>query len=172
MLGTALGEYSRVVETEQETAMCFVNSHVLFPSRVTSAHVLINRERMTHEYEVQSSITQQIWSFSFNIVMASNADQVLGKLGSFGRYQLLLIICANFLVWCWYAWPSVLNTFITAEPGWRCVQNGNNSEWRMNGTVYPGDDTFDHRCDISKEAWEFVDDYTSVVTEVTTREYS
>ena len=36
----------------------------------------------------------------------------------------------------------------------------------MNGTVYPGDDNFDHTCDISRDAWEFVDDYTSIVTEV------
>ncbi|XP_078363730.1 uncharacterized protein LOC144647931 [Oculina patagonica] len=97
--------------------------------------------------------------------MASTADQVLEKIGNFGRYQLLLLIYANCLAWCWFAWPTLLATFIAAEPGWRCVQNGNSSECKVNGTVYPGDDNFFHRCDISREAWEFVDDYTSVVTE-------
>ncbi|XP_078368747.1 organic cation transporter protein-like isoform X2 [Oculina patagonica] len=97
--------------------------------------------------------------------MALTPDQVLEKVGSFGRYQLLLLIFANVLGWCWYGWPALLNTFIAAEPGWRCVQNNNNSECKVNGTVYPGDKSFYHRCNISRDAWEFVDDYTSAVTE-------
>ena len=100
-------------------------------------------------------------------LMAFTTDQVFEKIGSFGRYQILLLIYANLLVCFWFAWPTLLATFIAAEPGWRCVENGNNSECKVNGTVYPSDENFDHRCDIAREAWEFVDDYTSVVTEVT-----
>ncbi len=100
--------------------------------------------------------------------MALTADQVLEKIGSFGRYQLLLLIFGNVLVWFWYGWPLILSTFIAAEPGWRCVENSNSSECKVNGTVFPGDEYYEHRCDISRDAWEFVDDFTSVVTEVTT----
>ena len=98
-------------------------------------------------------------------VMALNADQILEKIGSFGRYQLRLIIMANILGWFWFAWPLLVTTFIAAEPGWRCVVNS--SECKLNGTANPGDDNFDLRCDMSRDDWEFVDDYTSVVTEVT-----
>ena len=99
--------------------------------------------------------------------MALTTDQVLEKIGSFGRYQILLLIYANIICWWWYAWPVVLNTFIAAEPGWRCVSNGNNSECKVNGTVYAGDENYDHRCDISRDAWEYDGEYTSVVTSVT-----
>ena len=98
--------------------------------------------------------------------MAQTVDQVLEIIGSFGRYQLRLIILANILGWFWFAWPLLLTTFIDSEPGWRCVKNNNGSECKANGTVNPGDKNFDLRCDIPRDEWEFVDDYTSVVTQV------
>ncbi|KAL9952116.1 hypothetical protein ACROYT_G039324 [Oculina patagonica] len=76
-----------------------------------------------------------------------------------------MLIFGNILVWFWYGWPLLLSTFIAAEPGWRCVVKSNSSECKVNGTVFPGDENYEHRCDISRNAWEFVDDFTSVVTE-------
>ena len=96
--------------------------------------------------------------------MTLNADQALEKIGSYGRYQLRLIIMANILGWFCFTWPLLVTTFIAAEPGWRCVANS--SECKLNGTVNPGDDNFDLRCNISRDAWEFVHEYTSVVKEV------
>lgn len=99
----------------------------------------------------------------------STADQVLEKIGSFGRYQLILLIFANMLAFFWYGWPLLITTFIAAEPGWRCVRNS--SECTVKGTVQPWADTYDDRCNMSRGAWTFDADYTSVVTQVS-RAYS
>lgn len=96
--------------------------------------------------------------------MALTADEVLAKIGSFGRYQFRLLIFANVLGFFWLAWPMLITTFITAEPGWRCVRNS--TECQTDGIVYPGDGNYNLRCNMSREAWEFVDEYTSVVTQV------
>nr|XP_058941384.1 organic cation transporter protein-like [Pocillopora verrucosa] len=95
--------------------------------------------------------------------MALTADQVLTKIGSFGRYQLRLLIFASILGWFWFAWPLLLSTFIAAEPGWRCVANS--TECQIGAIVYPGDNNYDLRCNMSRVAWEFVGEYTSVVTQ-------
>lgn len=98
--------------------------------------------------------------------MALTADEVLIKIGSFGRYQFRLLIFANVLGFFWLAWPMLINTFITAEPGWRCVANS--TECQMDGIVYTEDDNYNLRCNMSRAAWEFVGEYTSVVTQVQT----
>lgn len=98
--------------------------------------------------------------------MALTADQVLTKIDSFGRYQLCLLIFASILGWFWFAWPLLLSTFIAAEPGWRCVANS--TECQIGAIVYPGDNNYDLRCNMSRGAWEFVGEYTSVVTQVQT----
>ncbi|XP_058952863.1 organic cation transporter protein [Pocillopora verrucosa] len=95
--------------------------------------------------------------------MALTADEVLIKIGSFGRYQFRLLIFANVLGFFWLAWPMLINTFITAEPGWRCVANS--TECQMDGIVYTEDDNYNLRCNMSRAAWEFVGEYTSVVTQ-------
>ncbi|RMX48945.1 hypothetical protein pdam_00008289 [Pocillopora damicornis] len=95
--------------------------------------------------------------------MALTADEVLIKIGSFGRYQFRLLIFANVLGFFWLAWPMLINTFITAEPGWRCVANS--TECQMDGIVYTEDDNYNLRCNMSRTAWEFVGEYTSVVTQ-------
>ena len=82
-------------------------------------------------------------------------------------------------------------TFIAAEPKWRCVGNqgnyinssiGMNSTGGINGSVSinsssrilcpldeamgPGHKNYSFRCNIPRDSWEFVDDFTSVVTQV------
>lgn len=56
---------------------------------------------------------------------------------------------------------------ITAEPPWKCVQNS--TACVFDGEFSPGDDNYDHRCNISRKDWKFVDDFTTVVTEVKRR---
>ncbi|XP_022799698.1 solute carrier family 22 member 5-like [Stylophora pistillata] len=95
--------------------------------------------------------------------MDLTADQALTKIGSFGRYQLRLLTFASILGWFWFAWPALLSTFIAAEPGWHCVANS--TECQTDAIVYLGDDNYDLRCNMSRRAWEFVGDYTSVITQ-------
>ena len=95
--------------------------------------------------------------------MALSTDDVFEKIGSFGRYQLFILILFNIIEWFWFGWPILLMTFIAAEPAWRCI--GNVTECPLNGTMKPGHDNYTLRCDISRKSWEFVDDFTSVVTQ-------
>ena len=119
--------------------------------------------------------------------MALTADQVFDKIGSFGRFQLLMLLMCNILEWFWFGWPVLLMTFIAAEPSWRCVNNdinqrnsslgnssfgnsslGNTVECPLKGTMSPGGKNYNFRCSISRKSWEFDNDYTSVVTQVFT----
>ena len=103
--------------------------------------------------------------FLFLAVMALTTDQYLEKIGSFGRYQILLLVFLNGLIFFWFGWPVMIPVFITAEPPWRCVTNS--SICKLNGTMKSRHPDYDFRCNISRDQWEFVDDFTSVVTEVT-----
>ena len=112
--------------------------------------------------------------------MALTADQVFDKIGSFGRFQILMLLMCNILEWFWFGWPVLLMTFIAAEPSWRCVNNdinqrnsslgnsslGNTVECPLKGTMSPGGKNYNFRCGISRKSWEFDNDYTSVVTQV------
>ena len=125
--------------------------------------------------------------------MGLTADQVFDEIGSFGRFQLYILILFNILEWFWFGWPVLLMTFIAAEPKWKCVSNhGNNfngnssfnasitinSSLNVNSSnittplcpltkpVGPGHDDYDYRCKIPRDLWEFEDTFTSVVTQV------
>ena len=97
--------------------------------------------------------------------MTLTTDQYLEKIGSFGRYQISLLVFLNGLMFFWFGWPVMIVTFITAEPAWKCVSNS--TVCPLNGTMRPRHDNYSFRCDIPRDQWEFVDDFTSVVTEVT-----
>ncbi|XP_022777806.1 solute carrier family 22 member 8-like, partial [Stylophora pistillata] len=96
--------------------------------------------------------------------MAMTADEVLEKIGSFGRFQLFSLVLSSVNQCFWYAWPVLLMTFITAEPAWRCVSS-NSTECPFGGTMKPGDLNYNFRCNISRTSWEFVEDFTSIVTQ-------
>lgn len=95
--------------------------------------------------------------------MALSADQVFDVIGSFGRYQLFILILFNIIEWFWFGWPMLVMTFIAAEPAWRCKSNS--SLCPLNGTFEPEHEHYKFRCHIPRNAWEFVDDFTSVVTQ-------
>ena len=94
--------------------------------------------------------------------MALTVDQVFDEIGSFGRYQLLLLLGCNGLVFFWFGFPVLIMTFITPDPGWKCVANS--SQCLFNETSLPPSDK--RRCDLNRSEWVFTDDYTSVATEV------
>lgn len=131
-------------------------------------------------------------AISFSFRMGLTADQVFDKIGSFSRFQLLILFLFNILGWFWFGWPVLLMTFIAAEPKWRCINRGKaifngisvsnssaviNASGGLNGSVPtflcplnkavgPGEKDYNLRCEIPRDLWEFEDTFTSVVTQV------
>jgi len=97
--------------------------------------------------------------------MALTIDQVFDEIGSFGRYQRLLLLGCNGLVFVWFGFPVLIMTFINPDPGWKCVANS--SQCLFNEASLPPTDK--RRCDLNRSEWTFVDDYTSAATEVRKR---
>ncbi|KAK3701601.1 hypothetical protein QZH41_019909 [Actinostola sp. cb2023] len=93
------------------------------------------------------------------------SEDLLNKIGTFGRYQILLLLFAIYAVLCWCAFADVTTYFLIAEPRWECV-NGNNS-CNITGSIGPGEEHYEYRCGtgISRQDWKFVDEYTSLVTQ-------
>ncbi|XP_020605191.1 organic cation transporter protein-like [Orbicella faveolata] len=94
--------------------------------------------------------------------MKLTTDEFLEKIGSFGRYQIVINIFFNLCYAFWWAIPVMISIFIASDPGWKCK---NNSTCPFTETISLGDKRYNHRCDIPREDWEFNDDFTSVVTE-------
>ena len=92
------------------------------------------------------------------------ADEVLEKVGSFGWYQMRLLVLFNLLAALLFGWAVMVTGIITAEPSWKCEQNS--SVCTFDKAFSPGDENYDHRCNISRSEWYFVDDMTTIVTEV------
>lgn len=96
--------------------------------------------------------------------MALTTDQVFEKIGSFGRYQIILNIFFNLCFGLWWAVPIMVMVFIASEPSWKC-KNNSTCHFTKSISIRDGND-YKFRCNISREDWEYVDDFTSVVTEV------
>ena len=105
--------------------------------------------------------------FCAGLKMALTVDEALEKVGTFGRFQILLLLFSNCLRWVWSGWPILVMTFLSAEPPWRCVANS--TVCTLSGVINIGDDDYDKRCNMSRTEWEFSRDFTSVVTEVRCR---
>lgn len=96
--------------------------------------------------------------------MALTTDQLLEKIGSFGRFQIVLNIFFNLCYALWWSVPVMGMVFIASEPNWKCK---NNSTCPFTKSISIRDkEDYKFRCNLSREDWEFVDDFTSVVTEV------
>ena len=96
--------------------------------------------------------------------MPLTADEVLEEVGSFGWFQKRLLILFNLLAGLLFGWAVMVTNIITAEPPWKCKQNS--SVCAFDKAFSPGDKDYDHRCNISRSEWYFVDDMTTIVTEV------
>lgn len=90
-------------------------------------------------------------------------DECLDKVGSFGWYQIRLILILSLMEWVNVGFQVMLLTFVAAEPPWVCV---NNVTCPLKGEFKPGMDGYKLRCDLNRSDWKFTDDFTSVVTEV------
>ena len=91
------------------------------------------------------------------------SESLLQRIGSFGLYQKLFLAFAFYAVLCWGTFPFVVY-FLIAEPRWECVKNS--SVCNITGPVGAGESNYDYRCGIARDEWGFVDDYTSLVTQV------
>lgn len=133
------------------------------------AHLCHLPDPWSNMYNQKLFYTESTWYDLFSEInifffseMALTVDQMFDKIGSFGRYQKLLLLGCNGLVFFWFGFPVLIMTFITPDPGWKCVANS--SECTFNETsLLPSDK---RRCDLNRSEWTFTDDFTSVATEV------
>ena len=100
--------------------------------------------------------------------MPLTVDQILERIGSLGFYQIRLIVILSYIEWFNITFQVMVPTFIAAEPKWMC--EANHISCNLTGEYKPGDDLYDKRCDMPRDAWKFADDYTSVVTQVRNNE--
>ena len=99
--------------------------------------------------------------------MAVTIDAIFAKIDQFRHYQWLCMTIVGYTALALAAFPVMIVSFITAEPDWRCVDGYmNNTVCRFNATITLTSDDYKARCKMPREAWAFVDDFTSVVTEV------
>ena len=102
--------------------------------------------------------------------MATTIDEVFLKIGEFCQYQWFLLVIFGYVTLFLTAFSTMIVSFITAEPDWKCVDGYmNNTVCRFNKSITLTSDDYKARCKMPREAWTFVDDFTSAVTEVSTR---
>ena len=105
--------------------------------------------------------------FNSNYIMATSIDEVFMKIGEFRQYQWFLLTLFGYGIIAISSVPIMIASFITTEPDWKCVEGyKNNTVCRFNSTITLTSDDYEARCKMPREAWMFVDDFTSVVTEV------
>lgn len=98
--------------------------------------------------------------------MTLTVDQVLEKIGEFNKFQWILLGIFGYSVFAIGAFPIMIVTFITAEPDWQCVKGYNSSICNFTTSIGLTSDDYKARCDMPREAWTYVDGFTSTVTEV------
>jgi hypothetical protein len=106
-------------------------------------------------------------NFKPRYAMDLTIDEVFIKIGAFRQYQWYLLTFVGYAVLSLSSFPVMIVTFITAEPKWKCVDGYmNNTVCRFNQSITLISDDYKARCKMPREAWTFVDDFTSAVTEV------
>ena len=98
--------------------------------------------------------------------MALTIDTIFKTIGEFRQYQWYVL---SLMGYCLLAgtFNGMIVVFTTAEPDWKCVDGYmNNTICRFNKSITLTSDDYKARCEMPREAWTFVDDFTSSVTEV------
>ena len=99
--------------------------------------------------------------------MPDTIDDVFKRIGEFREYQWYILTLVGYSYLSIGAFSFMIVSFITAEPDWKCVEGyKNNTVCRFNNTITLTSVDYKARCKMPREAWTFVDDFTSVVTEV------
>ena len=94
-----------------------------------------------------------------------NPDEVLGEIGSFGRYQTRLLMILGAMKIFRDSFQTLITTFIAAEPPWKCVANS--SSCNITGNILPGHQFYNLRCRLPRSEWEFdTSEFSSIVSEV------
>ncbi|XP_068710266.1 organic cation transporter protein-like [Montipora foliosa] len=96
--------------------------------------------------------------------MALSVDDVMEEIGSLQRYQYRLLFVFGFMKIFGDAFQIMIPTFLSVEPPWRCKDNS--TVCNITGIFKPGDDSYNYRCAIPRDQWEFdTRELNSVVTE-------
>ncbi|XP_028401286.1 solute carrier family 22 member 15-like [Dendronephthya gigantea] len=98
--------------------------------------------------------------------MAITIDESFKKIGEFRQYQWYILTLMGYCILTVAAFNGMIVAFIAAEPDWKCVEGyKNNTVCRFNNSITLTSDDYKARCKMPREAWTFVDDFTSIVTE-------
>lgn len=97
--------------------------------------------------------------------MLLTVDDVLERIGGYEKYQKLLLLMFGYVAIALDCFPTMIVTFITAEPDWMCVQ-GNNSMCNFTQPITLTSDDYTARCYLPRKDWTYVAGFTSTVTEV------
>ena len=98
--------------------------------------------------------------------MALTVDDFLEKIGSFKLFQWILLGISGYAMIIGLTFPTMIVTFLTAEPDWMCVKDYNSSICNFTEPIGLTSEDYEARCDMPREAWKYVDGFTSTVTEV------
>ena len=93
-------------------------------------------------------------------------DQVLDKIGEFDKFQWLMLAIFGYAEFALGGFSVMIVTFITAEPNWQCVKGYNSSICNFTKSIGLTSKHYKDRCDMPREAWTYVEGFTSTVTEV------
>ncbi|XP_046846762.1 solute carrier family 22 member 15-like [Xenia sp. Carnegie-2017] len=97
--------------------------------------------------------------------MTLSIDEVFQEIGEFHKFQWLMLTIIGYTVFATGTFPVMIVTFIAAEPNWQCVKGYNSSICNFNESIGLTSKYYKDRCDMPREAWTYVEGFTSTVTE-------
>ena len=95
--------------------------------------------------------------------MALDVDEILEKIGPLGKFQIRTVIVMGWTLFC-LALFELSPTFLAGDPGWKC--KANSTGCKLAGEYVLGMDNFKARCTMERGDWEYLDTFTSILTEV------
>ena len=98
--------------------------------------------------------------------MPFTLDEILDQIDGFGRFQKITLFVFGYVaIITLDCFPTVIVTFITAEPFWVCV-TGKKRVCNFTEPVKLTSEHYNARCSMPREHWRYADGFTSTVTEV------
>lgn len=98
--------------------------------------------------------------------MALSVDEILRQIGAFEKFQLFILGIFGYATLTLAGFSIMIVTFITAEPDWICVKGYNETVCNFTKPITLTSKHYKARCSMPREAWTYVDGFTSTVTEV------